>query len=537
MSVTNTGTATDTFDLAAVGPGGLIASLSTNKVTLGAGQSTQVTITTSAVNFAVPGTLNLIATATSEIHPEVAAFDTADLVIPTTQGLTTNFDVATRVIPVPGTTTFLLIVNNTGNVEDSYTATITGISGPVTANLLGLDGQPTQTLPEFRIPGLSSAAILLQTDLTESGQGSITVQVRSLNNPLLVSSAIATATTTNLLTPTVTVTGGTFAFNGEAHPATGTVKGTGGEDLGVPTFTYTDSNNVTTSNPPVNPGVYTVTASFAGNADYAPGSAVATIVISAVVVNAPPTNISLSGSTLQENRPAGTVVGTFTSTDPDTSDTFTYTLVGGTGSDDNASFSINTTGQLTTSAPFDFEAKQTYHIRVRTTDQGGLSFEKQFTITVTNIDEPPEIVLTPGVRHIHVPVKKQAFDPAAKIRDVDSPVIDVAKTTLQVKVVQNAGKTDKVRLIKPKKQDLALKGKNILYKGAVIATRIYGKKGGVPLTVKFNGEATQPAVEAVLSKIYYKTKGTPGTMRQLEFSLSGFANGQSSKTLKDVQLD
>ena len=44
--------------------------------------------------------------------------------------------VATKVLPVPGTSSFLLLVNNTGNTEDAYTATIMGTSGPVTANLM-----------------------------------------------------------------------------------------------------------------------------------------------------------------------------------------------------------------------------------------------------------------------------------------------------------------------------------------------------------------------------------------------------------------
>ncbi|PZV26539.1 MAG: hypothetical protein DCF12_09300, partial [Snowella sp.] len=36
---------------------------------------------------------------------------------------------------------------------------------------------------------------------------------------------------------------------------------------------------------------------------------------------------------------------------------------------------------------FDFETKNSYSIRVRTTDQGGLTFEKQLTIGVTDLNE------------------------------------------------------------------------------------------------------------------------------------------------------
>ncbi|MBM4074858.1 MAG: cadherin repeat domain-containing protein, partial [Planctomycetes bacterium] len=101
-----------------------------------------------------------------------------------------------------------------------------------------------------------------------------------------------------------------------------------------------------------------------------------------------PTNITLSSTSVVENQPSGTTVGTFSSTDPDVANTFTYSLVTGTGSTDNASFAI-VGNSLTTAASFNFEAKPTYSIRVRTTDQGGLFFEKAFTITVTNVNETP----------------------------------------------------------------------------------------------------------------------------------------------------
>ncbi|MBO1057940.1 MAG: hypothetical protein HEQ27_16035 [Dolichospermum sp. JUN01] len=104
--------------------------------------------------------------------------------------------------------------------------------------------------------------------------------------------------------------------------------------------------------------------------------------------NQSPTNLALSNSTITENQVIGTVVGNFSSTDPDTGNTFTYSLVTGTGATDNSLFSI-TNNQLTTNTVFDYETKNSYSIRVRTTDQGGLSFEKQLTIGVTDVNETP----------------------------------------------------------------------------------------------------------------------------------------------------
>ncbi len=104
--------------------------------------------------------------------------------------------------------------------------------------------------------------------------------------------------------------------------------------------------------------------------------------------NLAPTNISLSSSSVAENEPVNTVVGTLSATDPDPGDAHTFTLVAGAGSADNGSFNIAGTS-LRTSASLDFETKDTYAIRVRATDGGGLSFDKQFTITVTNVNEAP----------------------------------------------------------------------------------------------------------------------------------------------------
>ena len=101
-----------------------------------------------------------------------------------------------------------------------------------------------------------------------------------------------------------------------------------------------------------------------------------------------PTDLSLSPASVSENQPGGTPVGTLSATAPNPGGTFTYTLVAGAGADDNAAFSISG-DQLRTAALFDYEVKSSYTVRIRTTDQGGLYFEKPFTITINDVNEPP----------------------------------------------------------------------------------------------------------------------------------------------------
>ena len=103
-----------------------------------------------------------------------------------------------------------------------------------------------------------------------------------------------------------------------------------------------------------------------------------------------PTDIALSATGIAENAPGGAAIGTLTTTDVDAGDTFTYTLVSGTGDTDNASFTIDG-GTLQTTASFNFETKSSYSVRIRSADQGGLSTEKQFTIAVTNVNEAPTV--------------------------------------------------------------------------------------------------------------------------------------------------
>ncbi len=114
--------------------------------------------------------------------------------------------------------------------------------------------------------------------------------------------------------------------------------------------------------------------------------------------NNAPTDLILSSQTIAENQVIGTLIGSLSTTDSDTGDSHTYSLVTGTGDTDNSSFSI-TNDQLLSAEVFDFETKSSYSIRIRTDDGNGGIYEKVFTITVTDINEgannsPTDITLS-----------------------------------------------------------------------------------------------------------------------------------------------
>ena len=110
--------------------------------------------------------------------------------------------------------------------------------------------------------------------------------------------------------------------------------------------------------------------------------------VSEPAANQAPTDITLDMNTIDENEPAGSLVGRLTTTDPDAGDTHTYSLVSGTGDDDNSIFSISADSILTKYI-LDYETKNSFSIRIKTTDsgEGNLSFEKQITISVNNLIE------------------------------------------------------------------------------------------------------------------------------------------------------
>ena len=117
------------------------------------------------------------------------------------------------------------------------------------------------------------------------------------SDPTRYTSATATVTiNVGRAVPTVAVSGGTFTYDGQPHPATGTVTGAGGTTLGPLTFTY---NGMST--PPVDAGVYEVLAEFAGNADYEPVSRTATVTIT----KATPSMTVTGGTFTYDGQPHG----------------------------------------------------------------------------------------------------------------------------------------------------------------------------------------------------------------------------------------
>ncbi len=110
--------------------------------------------------------------------------------------------------------------------------------------------------------------------------------------------------------------------------------------------------------------------------------------------NAAPVDIALSGATLNQSAGANATVGTLTTTDADSGDTHTYSLVSGDGDTDNGSFNVDGS-TLRATTPLSIAAG-VRTVRIQTSDGKGGTYAEDFTITVTD-DVAPAAPSTPDL--------------------------------------------------------------------------------------------------------------------------------------------
>ena len=111
----------------------------------------------------------------------------------------------------------------------------------------------------------------------------------------------------------------------------------------------------------------------------------------APVSNTDPAFPNLDASvSVNEDKPVGTVVGTFKATDSDSEHRSRLTY-----SDDAASFEVTSNGQLKTTAPLDFETTPSYTVVVTATDPSSGRGTVTVTVTVVDVNEAPTIATGP----------------------------------------------------------------------------------------------------------------------------------------------
>lgn len=122
----------------------------------------------------------------------------------------------------------------------------------------------------------------------------------------------------------------------------------------------------------------------------------AVISITLINQNDAPTAIALSRLSVNEyaqgaaqGSKSGNLIGKLSTTDQDTGDTHTYSL------DDSANGKVKISGSnllVDIASRIDYETATSFKITVKSKDKGGATFTRDFTITVTNVNEAPTAV-------------------------------------------------------------------------------------------------------------------------------------------------
>ena len=134
----------------------------------------------------------------------------------------------------------------------------------------------------------------------------------------------------------------------------------------------------------------TIQTTDAGGNTY---SEVVTITVNDLV-DETPTDITLTGGSVDENSAAGTTVATLSTVDADASDSHTYAIT----NDPSGFFEIvGNEVRVAAGAGIDFETDQSHDITIETTDAAGNTYSEVVTLSVNDVNEAPtDITLTGG---------------------------------------------------------------------------------------------------------------------------------------------
>jgi uncharacterized protein (TIGR03437 family) len=191
VQVTNTGPVTDAFliygatDFTANAQlPALLGELATEPV-IAPGQSFTGTLLVPVPTGTAPGSIPILIIAAGQKYGGRAPATINVVANGAMGGVTASFQPSSQNTPA----VFTLIVQNTGSVQDTYTAAITNINGSIQANLVNLDGTSTQQNPQFTLPGLARGQLSMNASGTPPG--SVTVTITSLTNPTVTATATA----------------------------------------------------------------------------------------------------------------------------------------------------------------------------------------------------------------------------------------------------------------------------------------------------------------------------------------------------------
>ena len=287
--------------------------------------------------------------------------------------------------------------NAPGGTFDWASPVTTATAAPVDGNVAGLVANRGGTLNSLNWTNNSTLWLRWVENNDANNDHGLAIDNFSLSVPvptvnLSVNSTAGTEVGTTIITVTATASSavvgaqtlnlgvsGTGITTGDYTLSSPTITILAGQTIGTATFTIVDDVLIE--------GSETATLTLSNPSA---GIVLGTTTTQAITItdnDNPPTDLILSATIVNENVAPNTFIGTFTTLDPDGGN-FTYSLVPGTGSINNSAFTI-VGNQLQINASPDFETQPSYSVRVRTTDFSGLTYDKQISIIVNNLNDAP----------------------------------------------------------------------------------------------------------------------------------------------------
>ncbi|XP_052104048.1 protocadherin Fat 4-like isoform X4 [Mytilus californianus] len=135
--------------------------------------------------------------------------------------------------------------------------------------------------------------------------------------------------------------------------------------------------------------------------------------------NEAPTGIKLDNNQVEENVEGGTVIGTFSTDDPDQGQTFTYKLLPG---DSDGYFAISGNKLVAGQSTLDYETNNEYKILIVSQDNGipSKSVQEEFTIFVRDLNDPPESIIFGNVSPLDEDTLPKTIVTAIQVDDPDA---------------------------------------------------------------------------------------------------------------------
>ena len=135
---------------------------------------------------------------------------------------------------------------------------------------------------------------------------------------------------------------------------------------------------------------------FKYKADIGTASGSAQVKVNVNPMNDPPAGITIDNNRIDENIPAGTIIGKLGVDDPDEKDSYQFSL----SRDNKPDFSLDGSNLLS-KRPFDFEEKNSYSVSIQVSDSEKESMVGTLEISIDDVNEAPVLVSKANMKVKH----------------------------------------------------------------------------------------------------------------------------------------